>query len=63
MQRIIISEILLVAILAFASNSLLSVAANRTSGCGGNEVKKMLLSSTTCPTTCYDSNGKYCCGQ
>lgn len=63
MKSTIVLKIMLVGSIAFTSNSLLSVAPNRTSGCGGNEVKKMLLSSTTCPKTCYDSNGgKYCCG-
>ncbi|WP_148288919.1 MULTISPECIES: hypothetical protein [Kamptonema] len=63
MKCTIISQAILMLIVVVAPNMLLSLAAKHTSNCGGNEVKEMLLSSTTCPQTCYDSNGKYCCGQ
>lgn len=61
MKCTIISQVLLVTFIAVASNSMLFLAADRTSERGGKQVKEMLLSAATCPTTCKDSDGNNCC--
>jgi len=61
MKSTIVSQVLLLTAMAFASNSLLSLAAVGSLEPSGKEVKEILLSSTTCPKTCTDKDGKHCC--
>ncbi|OCQ99748.1 hypothetical protein BCD67_15180 [Oscillatoriales cyanobacterium USR001] len=63
MNSIIVSQVLLLGAMAFASNSLLSLAAVGGLESSGKEVKEMRLSSTTCPQTCTDKDGKHCCSK
>jgi hypothetical protein len=61
MKSNIILQFLSAILIVFAPNFLLSLPGVRTSEGGGKEVKEILLSSTTCPKTCNDQDGKNCC--
>ncbi|MDB9513134.1 hypothetical protein PN499_18230 [Kamptonema animale CS-326] len=61
MNSTIVLKISVAFFIAFTSNSIWFLIANRSSNNVGIEVKEILLSAATCPVSCTDKDGKHCC--